>query len=453
MAHKPTLPLWIPNGEAARITDPGLAKRDLGFIYKEKPPFQYFNWALYNLSQWTRGMQTSYFNIVVGSTAEKAANEATHTIDEVIDANVPAASKILILEGTHTLTADMALSNADLLIQTENPSAIIDVATFQILLTGVRQMAMLRVTSAGDNDIQLSGAGSHFEGIDIGIKAIQVSGGSTARTSGLNGGTKDGTVILGEGASVAAAATTDVWATDGNSRHITGNGGPITSFGTAPRPGAVMWVTLDGTPTLTNSANLSLQGGVDITAVAGDVARIYANTITQFDVQYFRKDGSSIASPITTYYAESVLDVSLAVGVNTLIASFGSVQIPTRGLMEIMFTGRVLCGGIVISRISFGIHDGTSYYMLHAIDNGTIEYPASMEIDASQYSEFKNSANVPNTWNGGPNLVDSIDIEAAGINTGLQTVQFAMRASNITDPAIVQGVTTKTRCYLKVTKY
>jgi hypothetical protein len=118
-----------------------------------------------------------------------------------------------------------------------------------------------------------------------------------------SGGTITGDLLLSsaaiyeaEGAGVSSAATTDIWAGgDGNTVHVTGNTGPITSFGTAPQAGAWMKVIFDSTPTLTQSANLNLNaGGSDIIIEAGDMALVYADTTTQFDVFVIRKTGVSI---------------------------------------------------------------------------------------------------------------------------------------------------------------
>jgi len=209
MANKPNLPLWIPNGEAARITDPGLAKRDLGFVYQEKPPFQYFNWALYNLSQWQLGLQGSYFDIIVGSSAQVTANEATNVIADLDDTLVLAGSRVMILDGTHTLLANLALANADIMIVGESPLAIIAVSTFQMLMTGARQQINLRVTGAGANDVQVSAAGTHFEGIDIDIASVQVTNGATARTSGILGGVKISTGAISDNIMMARKTSED----------------------------------------------------------------------------------------------------------------------------------------------------------------------------------------------------------------------------------------------------
>ena len=97
-----------------------------------------------------------------------------------------------------------------------------------------------------------------------------------------------------EGAPVAAAATTDIWAGDGNTRHITGSGGPITSFGTAPQVGAWRKLIFDGAPTLTDGANLILPGGFDIVVEPGDIAFVYADTTTQFPIVFFPISGKAI---------------------------------------------------------------------------------------------------------------------------------------------------------------
>ena len=108
--------------------------------------------------------------------------------------------------------------------------------------------------------------------------------------------TMSGTSIIeAEGAAVASAATTNIWATDGNTIHVTGVT-TITSLGTAPQAGAWMKVIFDGALTLTHGANLSLQGSVNITTAADDFAFVYADTTTQLDVLYFKKSGAAVVA-------------------------------------------------------------------------------------------------------------------------------------------------------------
>lgn len=102
-----------------------------------------------------------------------------------------------------------------------------------------------------------------------------------------------------KGADIASAATTDIWATDGNTLHVTGTT-TITSFGTAPSAGAWRRVIFDAALTLTDGANLNLPGGANITTAADDFALVYAETTTLFKVLYFKADGSAVAGNLKT---------------------------------------------------------------------------------------------------------------------------------------------------------
>lgn len=129
-----------------------------------------------------------------------------------------------------------------------------------------------------------------------GVPTLLATIGALSRTGGL----LTGQMVFAEGASVVAAATTDIWALDGNTRHVTGSTG-ITSFGTAPQIGAWMKIIFDGTPILTQSANLNLNAaGLNITIEAGDIAMIYADTTTQLDVFVIRASGQSVVAPAAT---------------------------------------------------------------------------------------------------------------------------------------------------------
>ena len=118
-------------------------------------------------------------------------------------------------------------------------------------------------------------------------------------------------IVEAEGAAVASAASCNIWATDGNTCHITGTT-QIDDFATAPQAGAWKKVIFDDALILNQSATLNLNGGgEDITTAAGDMAFIYADTTTQVDVFVVRKSGASVvsekivqvveATPYTTY--------------------------------------------------------------------------------------------------------------------------------------------------------
>lgn len=93
-----------------------------------------------------------------------------------------------------------------------------------------------------------------------------------------------------EATAVASAATTNIWADDGDTIHVTGVLA-ITSFGTAPQVGAWRKVIFDGSLLLTDGANLNLPGGTNIQTKADDFALVYAETTTLFKVLYFKVAG------------------------------------------------------------------------------------------------------------------------------------------------------------------
>ena len=110
----------------------------------------------------------------------------------------------------------------------------------------------------------------------------------------------DKVVDFYEGTSVASATTTDIWANDGNTIHVTGTTA-CTSFGTAPNVGARRFLIYDAAVTLTNSTNLHLQGETDYTTSAGDMLEVYADTTSQFDVIIHKISGTgSIVQVVNT---------------------------------------------------------------------------------------------------------------------------------------------------------
>jgi len=158
---------------------------------------------------------------------------------------------------------------------------------------------------------------------------------------------------LAEGAAVASAATTDIWTpADGNTVHVTGTT-TITSFGTAPQAGAFRWVIFDGALTLTHGANLSLPGSTNITTAADDIAYVYADTTTQFDVLYFKKSG-------------------VATVVSASGFTLGTEQATTSGT-TVDFTG-IPAGTkmIVVSLVGFSTN-GTTAIIIQLGDAGGIE--------------------------------------------------------------------------------
>ena len=103
-----------------------------------------------------------------------------------------------------------------------------------------------------------------------------------------------------QGSDIAAATTTNIWSTSGNTVSITGTTG-ISSFGTAPNIGARRTLVFDGVVTLTNGLSLALPGAANYTTAAGDILEVYAETLTTFYVVIHRKSGLSAVLPVKRF--------------------------------------------------------------------------------------------------------------------------------------------------------
>ena len=147
-------------------------------------------------------------------------------------------------------------------------------------------------TANGNLWFGVSSTGGNVPGTDT-ITWEQAAGLTTTNqlTGVLN--TNANAINESEGSAVASASTTNVWATDGNTVHITGTVN-IDSFSTAPRIGARRTAIFDGALTLLAGGNLILPSSTDITTAAGDVTQIYADSTVQMRLDFFPADGRPV---------------------------------------------------------------------------------------------------------------------------------------------------------------
>jgi hypothetical protein len=190
MTTKPDYIKWIPDNDPSKIDDPGPTKSGNGFNYREKVPFDFLNWLFNKVGKWFLGLQGGYYDIVIGSSTQVTNNEATHVVGDLNDTLVVSGSRVLLLDGTHTLTGSLSLSNTHLKVVSESPLAILNSNAHQVTFSGLRSWLRLRINNSTPGDIIISGAGSIFEGIDVPIVNITTSNGAVARTSGTSSGLK-----------------------------------------------------------------------------------------------------------------------------------------------------------------------------------------------------------------------------------------------------------------------
>lgn len=108
-----------------------------------------------------------------------------------------------------------------------------------------------------------------------------------------------------EGADVASASSCNIWATDGNFRHITGTA-TINDFATAPQAGAVMGCIADAAFTVADSATIVVPGNANWVVEAGDTFEVYAETTTTFRIINIQKSSVGSGASVKKATGQSV---------------------------------------------------------------------------------------------------------------------------------------------------
>ena len=293
------------------------------------------------------------------------ADAATDDLDTIVTTNLE-DGRLLLIRGENAarvVTVRNAQGGAGQINTRNNVNVALDVERYMLLQrrgTDWYEVQLGAVSVVDDTTPELGGA------LDTNAFAINES----------------------EGTAVVSAATCDIWATNGNTVHVTGSTGPITSFGTAPRVGARRWVIFDSTPILTHSANLNLPDAVNYQVVAGDMAYIYADTTTQFDVLIFRSDGLPATSLTDArlwgrsagsvgIVQEITVGAGLSLSGGALTASSGTITLGTEQAStsgtSIDFTG-IPAGTKKITVMLVGVStNGTSNIMIQLGDAGDFE--------------------------------------------------------------------------------
>jgi hypothetical protein len=166
------------------------------------------------------------------------------------------------------------------------------------------------------NVVPVASAGTWSAG-DVAYAVFTAAGDKGDTGSLAGGGSLTASLEEARRASVASAATTNVWGGDGNFVHITGTA-TVSSFGTAPQAGSERTLVFDGALTLVHSfPALQLPGNANIVTAPGDRAIVRADTpASHIVVAYTRADGTPLAlgnaGPVQTILAgESIADRDL----------------------------------------------------------------------------------------------------------------------------------------------
>lgn len=266
-----------------------------------KPPCRVATTAAITLS----GEQTIDGVAVVADDRVLVKDQSTASENGIWIADTSAWSRALdfdgsndVVDGTLVYVAN-GTTNADLVFRCTGTNPITP-GTTSITFTGsvtFTTMSAFFTTLMDDANAAAARATLAAVGLtgDETVAGNKTFSGNNIQTGTLTMGGKS--FIEAEGAAVASAASCNIWATDGNTCHITGTT-QIDDFATAPQAGAWKKIIFDDALILNQSANLNLNGGgADITTAAGDVAFVYADTTTQMDVFVVRKSGASTVAP------------------------------------------------------------------------------------------------------------------------------------------------------------
>jgi hypothetical protein len=142
---------------------------------------------------------------------------------------------------------------------------------------------------------------------------------------------------IGERSSIVSAATVDLGSVNSGTVNVTGNTGPITSFGTCSA-GIMKRVTFASTPTITYSGTaMILPGGASITAAAGDSLVAESLGSGNWKIHsYTKASGAAITGGLT-------LGTEQASTSGTAI-TFSSIPAGTK-MIKVMFVGVSVDGG------------------------------------------------------------------------------------------------------------
>ncbi|MFA7279608.1 MAG: hypothetical protein WC100_05895 [Sterolibacterium sp.] len=104
---------------------------------------------------------------------------------------------------------------------------------------------------------------------------------------------------------VAHATNTNPWLSEQVT--LTGSAVTFTDIADAPYVGAEVWIYQNAAHTWTNGATFVIQGGANYVAAAGDWIRLYATTVSTFQVTIFKVSGVPISmTPITASLGANV---------------------------------------------------------------------------------------------------------------------------------------------------
>ena len=209
-------------------------------------------------------------------------------------------------------------------------------------------------------------------------------------------------------ATVTAHATTmDLFTARENV--LSGGAVTVTDIADAPYVGAVSWAKMNAAHVWTDGAVFDVQGGANYTAAAGDWVRLYATTLSTFELTVFRANGSVITmgTAQATTSGTAIDFTGIPAGVKRITINFVGVSLSgtTNLLVQLGDAGgfeattylgaSTLLGAGASSAnytTGFGISTGDASYVVHGRMVLELENAAAFTWTASGVVSLSNTA-------------------------------------------------------------
>ena len=151
---KPKFPFFDRN--ETNNTEPPAGKKNAGAKSGKPEAAQFFNWLWVQSWKWFRGLQGGYADIVIGTSAEVTAKEATHTVSDFVAALADDDHVLVLAGAAHTLVRNEDITESRVRIEFEQ-GATLAFSTFTLTISGDENRFTGKLDGVGAADLILSG--------------------------------------------------------------------------------------------------------------------------------------------------------------------------------------------------------------------------------------------------------------------------------------------------------
>ncbi len=205
---KPTSkPDWT-DGASSKVSEPSGSKKLQGWLKEEPPPFNFFNWVFYNISQWINflGGQEQY-NVIISSDPDEAdyASLAAYIADS------PQAGDRVLIKEDEVLTATLSIPSGIQLTQLKGKKFTI-ATTFSPVIQfgdGVKTIGDFRLETSNTTTIakafSINGDNNHLDNLSLENKSTGTITAAIYIESGVEGNYAQARSINSGGGSISSS--------------------------------------------------------------------------------------------------------------------------------------------------------------------------------------------------------------------------------------------------------